>query len=152
MSEDEANQAGVENRKWHFRIDNGKANLAPPVDKAEWCKFVSVALDNGDHVGVPTPWRFPNAFDDITAKHLLAAQRAVSDGGPWRENPQAKDWVGKPIAKVLKLNPDKKADRKKITTLVKAWIASGAFHEVEIKDPQRRDVRTFIEVGEWANN
>ena len=114
MSDDEAGQAGVDHRKWYFRVDNGKANLTPPVDKAEWFKFVSVALANGDNVGVPTSWRFPNAFDDITAAHLRAAQKTVAAGGPWRENQQASDWVGKPIAKVLKLNPDKKADKKKV--------------------------------------
>ena len=59
MSENEAGQAGVEHRKWYFRVDNGKANLTPPVDKAEWFKFVSVALANGDNVGVPTSWQFP---------------------------------------------------------------------------------------------
>ena len=136
MSDDEAGQAGVDHRKWYFRVDNGKANLTPPVDKAEWFKFVSVALANGDNVGVPTSWRFPNAFDDITAAHLRAAQKTVAAGGPWRENQQASDWVGKPIAKVLKLNPDKKADKKKVCTLLKAWIENGAFVLVSSKNPQ----------------
>jgi AAA domain len=150
MSEDEASQAGVENRKWYFRVDNGKANLAPPVDKASWFKFVSVALGNGDDVGVPTPWRFPNAFDDVTAVHLRDAQKAVAAGGPWRENQQASDWVGKPIARVLKLNPDRKADKKKISTLLKVWIENGSFVCVSGKDPKRRDSRTSVEVGQWA--
>jgi AAA domain-containing protein len=151
MSDDEANQAGVENRKWYFRADNGKSNLAPPADKAAWFRFVSVELGNGDDVGVPTPWHFPNPFDDITAAHLHDAQKAVAAGGPWRENQQASDWVGKPIAKVLKLNPDKKADKKKISMLIKVWIANGAFARVTGKDPKRRDLRTFIEVGQWAD-
>ena len=49
MSEDEASQGGE---------NFGKVNLAPPADKAAWFRFVSVALGNGDDVGVPTPWRF----------------------------------------------------------------------------------------------
>jgi hypothetical protein len=125
--------------------------LAPPVDKAVWFRFVSVALGNGDDVGVPTAWRFPNPFDDITAAHLRDAQKAVSAAGPWRENQQAGDWVGKPIAKVLKLNPDKKADKKKICMLLKVWIENGAFVRVASKDPKRRDSRTFVEVGQWAD-
>jgi hypothetical protein len=62
MSKEEAEAAGVEERyrRAHFRIDNGKANLAPPMEKAEWRKFVSVPLGNGtadeagDSIGVVT--------------------------------------------------------------------------------------------------
>ena len=32
MTESEAEKAGVERRRSHFRVDNGKANLAPPPD------------------------------------------------------------------------------------------------------------------------
>jgi AAA domain len=149
MSEEEE-QTGVENRKWFFRADNGKANLAPPADKAAWFQFVSVALGNGDHVGVPTPWKFPDPFDDITTAHLRDAQKAVAAGGPWRENKQAKDWVGVPIAKVLRLDPRNKASKKKLSAILKVWLANGAFVTVERKDPKRRDHRVFVEVGEWA--
>jgi hypothetical protein len=86
MSQDEANKAGIENRRLHFRVENGKANLVRPVDQATWYKLASVDLANGDDVGVVTPWEWPNPFDGITVADLRAAQQAVSDGGPWREN------------------------------------------------------------------
>jgi hypothetical protein len=95
MSEDEAAKAGVENRRWFYRVDSGKANLTPPAEKAEWFRFVSVDLPNGDNVGVPTVWQFPKPFDGVTPDHLRAAQQAVAAGGPWRESSQADDWVGK---------------------------------------------------------
>jgi AAA domain len=152
MSDNEAAQAGVDHRRWYFRSDNGKANLAPPADAADWFQFVSVELGNGDSVGVPTPWDFPSAFDDVTPAHLRAAQKAVAAGGPWRENPQASDWVGKAIATALDLDPDKKANKKKIGSLLKVWIKNGMFVRVTGKDPKRRDDRKFIEVGTWAHN
>ena len=53
-------------------------------------------------------------FAGVTVAKLRAAQEAVAAGGPWRENSQAKAWVGRPIAMVLQLDPNKKADRAKI--------------------------------------
>lgn len=46
MSKDEAAKAGVEHPRLHFRVDNGKANLAP-VSKAQWFRLASVPLGNG---------------------------------------------------------------------------------------------------------
>jgi hypothetical protein len=55
--------ASVESeRRLYFRIDNGKQNMRPPADKAEWRKLVSVGLENAtqedqeDWVGVATKW------------------------------------------------------------------------------------------------
>jgi hypothetical protein len=69
----------------------------------------------------------------------------------WRENVQAKDWVGKAVAQVLNLDADNKAHRSKISALLKAWMANGALVIVPGLDEQRRE-RSFVEVGEWAND
>jgi hypothetical protein len=156
MSEAEAAQADVHNRKYYFRVDNGKANLSVPIDKAQWYQFVSVNLCNdvdlgGDDVGVPVSWNLPNAFDGIKTSDLRAAQKAVSEGGPWREDARAYDWVGRPIAAALKLNPDNKRDKRKITSMLKTWIENGMFVRVPGKDPKRRVNKMFVEVGQWAN-
>jgi hypothetical protein len=162
MAAAEAGKAGVENPKLYFRIDNGKANLTPPVAAADWYKLVSVDLGNGpkgnlgieagDNIGVVTAWTFPNAFDGVTVAHLRAAQQAVAAGGPWRENNQAKDWVGKPIAKALKLDPDDKAVKQRVGTLLKTWTANSSFVRVMVYDPQLRKNKPCIEVGQWAND
>ena len=62
MSKGEADKAGIDDvdRRLHFRIDNGKANMAPP-SAARWRKFVGVDLPNGDNVGVVTAWEYPTA-------------------------------------------------------------------------------------------
>jgi hypothetical protein len=91
MSKEEAEKAGVENPRLFFRVDNGKANLTVPLDRAEWRRLVSVQLDNGrgsagDSVGVVNAWTWPDPFEKVTVADLRAAQLAVSEGGPWREN------------------------------------------------------------------
>lgn len=156
MSEAEASRLGVDNRRLHFRADNGKASMfpPPPSDKATWFKMASVCLGNGanglgDNVGVVTTWSPPDPLADVTVNDLLAAQRAIADGR-WRENVQAKDWVGKPVADALALDLEKSADKAKVKTLLKLWLASGALVIVQDKD-EKGNMRPFVEVGEWAN-
>lgn len=155
MTKEEAERAGVENRRAHFRVDNGKANLAPPPEGSTWFKMESVALGNGplnsdgDHIGVVTNWTWPDPFESLSVADLQAAQAAVRAGGPWRENIQAKDWVGIPIAQALKLDPTNKADRERIKRTLKVWIDNGMFAVVTGYDEKSRP-RPFIEVGEQA--
>jgi len=154
MTKDEGEKAGVERHRSYFRIDNGKVNLTQPPEKSEWRKFVSIDLENAkedcpsDRVGVVTQWKWPDPMEDLTIADLCAAQKTVNEGGPWRADSQAKDWVGKPIAAALHLDLDSKADKARIKGALKIWIANGAFKEVENEDAKRKK-RTFIEVGTW---
>jgi hypothetical protein len=98
MTRDEGERAGVEKHRSYFRIDNGKSNLAPPPDESEWRRYVSVDLENAtedcesDRVGVPVRWTWPDPLDKLSTHDLLAAQKAVSAGGPWRRDAQVKAW------------------------------------------------------------
>ena len=150
MSKEDAERAGVEKRRLYFRVTNGKANLAPPAEGSDWYRLGAVELGNGDSVGVVTPWQWPNALDGLSVSDLRKAQAAMADGR-WRENPQARDWVGFPIAKALGLDPSKKADRSKVSGALKIWTANRMFVVVEGEDVQRKK-RSFIEVGEPAND
>ncbi|MBA9069930.1 hypothetical protein FHR71_003691 [Methylobacterium sp. RAS18] len=155
MTKEEAERAGVESRRAYFRVDNGKANLAPPPEGSTWFKMESVALGNGplnsdgDHIGVVTNWTWPDPLESLSVADLQAAQAVVRAGGPWRENIQAKDWVGIPIAQALKLDPTNKADRERIKRTLKVWIDNGMFAVVTGYDEKSRP-RPFIEVGEQA--
>ncbi|MDN3572085.1 AAA family ATPase [Methylobacterium longum] len=154
MTKDEAERAGLESHRGYFRVDNGKSNLAPPPDRSEWFHLTPVSLGNGppgildygDQVAVVEPWEWPDQLADITTADLIAAQTEVRATGPWRENSQAKDWVGIPIGRVLKLDPQEKADKEKIKRALKVWIANGMFESVTGKDAKGND-RPFIEVG-----
>jgi hypothetical protein len=150
MTEEEATKAGVENRRAYFRVQNGKANLTAAAGNADWYRFVSVELGNGDSIGVVAPWTWPDALVGVTVSDLRAVQAEVAKGR-WRENAQAKGWVGRAVATAMKLDAAKKHDRAKISRLLKIWLSTGMLVVVEGEDEQRKK-RSFIEVGEWAND
>jgi hypothetical protein len=157
MTKDQAREFGVASPRLYVCCDDPKTNLTPPPDKVTWLGFTSVNLgnrsrpdsDDGDEVGVATNWNPPDPFDGVTLTDLLAAQKAVATGGPWRENVQAKDWVGKAIAEALGLDLDDKAHKAKIKALLKGWIKKGMFVVVERPDANS-DLRPFVKVGQWA--
>jgi AAA domain-containing protein len=151
MSADEAAKAGVEDRRSYFRVSTDKANMSKPADRADWYRLASVDLPNGDDVGVATRWQWPDAFEGVTVGDLRKAQAAIRIGGPWRESPQAAAWAGNAIAKAMGLDPTNKADRAKVSALLKTWIAKGMFNVVDGEDDKRMP-RKFIEVGEAAND
>ncbi|AQR63332.1 hypothetical protein BZG35_03470 [Brevundimonas sp. LM2] len=154
MSKEERERAGVKPGEAYFRVENGKTNLTPPAEGADWFQVASVDLDNGDtfnpsdNVGAVRRWKWPDAFDGIKATDLLAVQRAI-DGGQWRENAQANEWAGRAVADTLGLNLDDPADKSKVKSLLATWIKTGALVRVTMKDEGRRD-RPMIEVGKWA--
>jgi hypothetical protein len=69
--------------------------------------------------------------------------------GKWRENSQAKAWVGNAVAEALDLNIDDKADKTKIKGLLKLWIKIGSLIPVDGFD-ENREAKKFIEVAEDA--
>jgi hypothetical protein len=147
MTPDEASLAGVaeDERGFYFRTQNDKANLAPP-DKAAWYRMNNVSLDNGDQVGVACPWKWPELFDGLSTRHLIAVQKAV-DACTWRADVRSPDWVGYAVARALEY--DVESSRKRISGLLKDWIKNGALKVVEREDEQRHN-RKFVEVGRWA--
>lgn len=150
MSEDEAAKLNVseDERFFYFRVDNDKANLAPP-ERGDWYRMNNVDLENGDSVGVACQWTPPDVFEGITVRHLYEVQKGVSEGD-WREHQSTKEaWVGNVVARVLGLDLDKKHDRKRVSTLLASWMSGGALEVVEKDDKQRRP-RKFVVVGNWA--
>lgn len=155
MSKDEGDRAGIEGHRLYFRAFSDKANLAPPPEQSDWFKLESINLGNspiglGDNVGVVVPWTWPDPMDSVSTTDLRTIQLRVNNG-KWRENVQAKDWVGNAVATVLGLDPKNKAHRTKINGLLKIWLTNGMFVVVNGKDDKGND-RPFIEVGEWATD
>ena len=156
MSKEEAARAGVENHRLYFRTFNDKANLTPPADQSDWFKLESVDLGNGDlpggfggdSIGVTVNWKWPDPLDGVTADDFDKASRAIR-AGKWRENSQAKDWVGKAVAEALDLNLDRKQEKAKVAALVKSWLSYGSLVIVEGEDDKRMP-RKFVEVSEDA--
>jgi len=152
MSPEEGEKAGVDNHRLYFRTINDKASMQPPADKADWFKLASVDLGNGhlggpgDSVGVVTTWEWPDPLAGMTGADFDKVA-AIIRGGEWRENPQAKAWVGQAVAKALGLNASSKADKAKISGMLKAWLAAGSLIVVSRKD-DNRNVRPYVEVRE----
>ena len=150
MGDKEAEELGIADRTLRrslVRIDTGKANRAPP-DAATWIKLESQSLENGeglepsDFVGVATLWEKPDLFHGLTTWHLYAVQQRLA-AGDWRENVQAKDWVGHLVANVAGLSAE--TDKGRIKAIIRTWKANGAL-AVEHRAMNGRDV-PFVIVG-----
>lgn len=158
MTKEEAERANVEpeRRRLHFRVDDGKANMAPPMEKAAWFQMVSVGLGNGrgaepeDNVGVATAWDMPGVLDDVTAQHLDAVIALVKADPTYRADSQAANWIGIAIADVVGLDLTTKGGKEQARRLQQIWIKSGALAK-ERRPDSRREMREFITVGPDEN-
>jgi AAA domain/RepB DNA-primase from phage plasmid len=154
MTEPEAELAKVEaeERRHYLRVNRDKTNLAP-AGKATWIRLASVELPNGDagragdKVQVAEPWDYPQPFDDVTADDMRWMRDAVRTGD-YRRDPRSPDWVGRPLAGRLKLDPDNKGDRRRLGAILKLWFANGVLATETRKDEQRRE-REFVVPGDW---
>lgn len=147
MSDDLKAKAGVQDDPaTYLEVSRDKANLAPAGSRV-WRRMASVHLSNGDDVGVAEVWEWPDTFDGVTVKDLLAVQIALNDSG-LRYSDQVKEgWAGDLVAE--KLGLDAAADRKRIKRIIETWLTNGALVKGEKLGPQRKPVVT-LEVGEWA--
>lgn len=172
MRTDEAEKFGIveQDAARHFRVNMGKANLAPP-DKATWRKMIPVHLGNGaglwpegDHVGVATVWTPPDPFEGMTARDLMRVQQAIdSSDTPPKANERASDWIGYTIGDTLGLdlgrdlkkqerNPAQNIARAKVRQLLSEWLKSGAV-VIETNHDARtgRDIK-LVQVGEAVSS
>jgi hypothetical protein len=157
MNPEEADRFGIEGeeRRRFFRVYDDKNNRAPPAENSDWYRLISVDLENGglagsDSVGVVVPWAAPKPFDGLTGDHLLRVQMAVAEG-QWRDHHSADDWVGNAVAKVLRLDLDRKSDRSRILELLRTWKKEGALKAIDGKDDRRKPVK-FVVVGRWQSD
>lgn len=148
MTPKEADGAGLDSHKGYLQVYDDKNNLAPADESAAWFHMVSVQLPNGDNVGVVEKWEYPKAFAGITTEDLLAVQHEIAGKG-YRQNCQANDWVGHAVGEVLGLDMTSPADKKRVRTMVKTWIANGALSVVKLPDENRK-LRPCVDVGERA--
>jgi hypothetical protein len=152
MSKEEGEKAGVENHRLYFRTLNDKANLQPPANGSDWFKLASIDLGNGalggpgDSISVVTTWEWPDPLAGITGPDFERAAAKIRSG-KWRENAQAKNWVGKAVAEALNRNIESKAERARVSGLIKAWLSAGSLVIVDGED-EKRMPRKFVEVRE----
>ena len=147
---------GDDEKRRLFTVQDDKHNRAP-AEKAEWYRMASVDLGNfdGEHsdsVGVVTCWTPPDAFEGVTTDHLRKVQAIVADG-EFRESSQAGNWVGNAVATALGISSEKhaKADRARISNILKEWLANGALRVERRMDAAKGREVPFVVCGVIAD-
>lgn len=153
MTKEEGERAGVENHRFYFRADDGKANLAPPSDDAHWFQMQPFDLQNevsapvmrpSDKIGVTVKWQWPDFLADVTAGDIEAVRHRVGIER-WREDPQAAEWVGYLIIDVLGEDRNSIASVAKAKMLQRKWTEQGALKVSLEKDGYKE--KKFIRPG-----
>jgi hypothetical protein len=85
-------------------------------------------------------------LEGVTGDHFERAANEIRSGN-WKENIQAKDWVGKPIAKGIGLNLNIRAEKAKVRGLTGIWVKAGSLAVVEDTDPESRKKKKFVRVA-----
>jgi hypothetical protein len=152
MSKDEAATFGIEDRFAYFRVDNGKANLAPRSDDAVWRHIVGYDLGNGegntagDSIGVVEAWELPGIFAGTPRDALAQAQRIFS-AGKHHYDVRSPDWAGYSVSDMLGLDPEEKEGKARIRKIIEKWIETGGVEKYNMPDKNRRP-RYFIRSDE----
>jgi hypothetical protein len=143
MTAEEAQLADIDEkrRKYFFRVnDDAKPNLGPGSDEAEWCRLVSVDLDNvgpdgedSDKIGVVVPWKMPKALDGLTVEHLDKLIAAMGED-LFPVSPRASDWLGYTLARIISVDPEEARERLK--SILDSYEKSGAIVRTERKNPK----------------
>src|SRR5215831_5020150 len=137
-----------EDRRRYFRVDSGKANIAPP-GQATWFKIVAVPCKNGEDTPTVVSWKYPNVFDQVTPDHV-ARVRTIAASGSYRKDSRSGDWIGHPVAEMLDLDLEDEADRKQLNKILKTWFANRVLTTKEGQD-DNRNRRMFVVPGAWAD-
>ena len=148
MTKTEADQLGLDDvdRRLHFRVDNGKANMTPP-SAAAWYKFTSIDIPNGDNVGVVTEWVYPaEVVTDIPDAVCTQIQTEVTKK-EYRGAARSPDWVGHLVARVLKISTAKKSGKGAVNRALEALYNKGVITAAD-GDTGRHKVRIVIP-GPW---
>lgn len=156
VSQDDALKLGFDEDKATgiFRIDDAKANLAAPADKALYMRTIGVEIANGEWIGTVTSVQLPDLFAGITAEQTMQAQRAVgqeAEDEPLRDSVQAKRWVGHTVGAVLGIDTTDKAGKARVAGIVKQWIKTDVLRVDKINDGRRGREIGVVVVGKWIN-
>jgi hypothetical protein len=158
MSKEEAEKFGLEDRRFRFfRVDDGKANLAPRAEAADWHELVSVDLDNGgpfdegDSIGVVTRFEPPALLDGITrdlTKQCMIALAGKKMRRPKGLVPGRDDSINAGL--VVQTITGK--SKRQASHLIEMWINNGALEVVEGPAKKNGHVPKWLEVvnlSEW---
>jgi len=158
VSEKDALELGVkpEESIGLFRVDDGKANLAPPAANAVYRRMMGVKIANGEWIGVAVPFELPDEWSgltDIVINTILgqidAGVQNVESEEYFSLRPQDKArWVGQlivdhPFSRAEDFKTEGQAKQ-----IIKAWLKSGLIEEITYHAAaQRKDRKGVISTG-----
>ena len=155
LSDREAERIGLSptEARGIFRVDDGKANLAPPAESAVYRRMIGVQIANGEWVGVAVEYELPDEWSGMTDEVVNDMLRMIREG-PARDDdseefysirPQDKTrWVGTVVTDY----PFRKAEDFKSPAAAKAimrkWMETGLLEEVEYYSASQRKDRKGV--------
>jgi hypothetical protein len=148
MSQDEAKTLAVGDleRRYLFRIDSAKVNIAPPDRTTKWFRLVGVPIGNGneaypagDDVQTCEPWKpapLMNGLATADLNKVLAKLGAgMGDGRRYSTATAAKDRAAWHV--VQERFPDMEPGR--CRSIIATWEKNGVFETGDYEDPTRRE-------------
>jgi hypothetical protein len=132
-----------------FRVDDGKANLAPPADAAVYRRMVGVKLDNGEWVGVAVSYKLPDQWagvtDRVTNDILALIDKGPEEGEMWSMRPQDKSrWVGRVITEYVFVDPMNNKTEAQAKTMLREWHEKGLIEETTYRSEGQRKERKGV--------
>jgi hypothetical protein len=156
VSEDDAIKLGVNPREalGIFRVDDGKANLAPPAASAVFRRMEGVQIANGEWVGVATPFDLPDEWQGMSDETVNDILRIIDLGIPdadgneeyYSLHAQSKDrWVGNVITSYAFDNSDDIKTSAQAKTIIQRWLKEGLIQEVDYMSAKQRKERKGVQ-------
>jgi hypothetical protein len=164
ISEDDAVKLGIplDDAKGIFRVDDGKANLAPPASASVYRRMIGVKIGNGEWVGVCTPFTLPDEWegmDEKTVNRILSLINAgilTEDGVEhYSSRPQDKErFAGSVISAYHFDNAKHTKNDAQAKRIIKHWMTTGLLEEFTYRSSgqykDRKGLRSTSRVGEQS--
>jgi hypothetical protein len=158
VSKEDAMELGVPEHQalGIFRVDDGKNNLTRPAENAVYRRMASVQLDNGENIGVVTPFTLPDTWDGMTTtvvNELLTLIDKGIEGERYSIRPQDKNrWVGTVITGFMFDKAEHTKTSAMAANIIQEWMETDLLEEVTYKSEgqrkERKGVQSTGRVGE----
>ncbi len=140
-----------------FRVDDGKANLSPPQDKATYRRMVGVQIANGEWVGVAVPFKLPDEWAGVTPQVANEILDIIALGIPdpegrieyYSQRPQDPErWAGRVIMDFAFDDPEHAKNEGTARRMIKQWLETGLLEEFSYRsEKQRKDRKGLRKAG-----